>query len=113
MLLVWCCFPTQDPIYVLDNNIAIDTTYYLENQLAKPLLRVFEPILGDTKAQTELLKGSHTLSKTVVKSVTGGLAAFAKVKATCIGCKALLPGGSGAVCKHCKKKESEIFQDEV
>ena len=37
-------------------------------------------------------EGSHTLSKTVVKSMTGGLAAFAKVRATCIGCKALLTG---------------------
>lgn len=45
----------QDPIYVLENNIPIDTTYYLENQLAKPLLRIFEPILGDSKAKTELL----------------------------------------------------------
>nr|QZX63221.1 DNA polymerase delta subunit 1 [Halisarca dujardinii] len=104
---------SEDPIYVLDKNIAIDTTYYLENQLAKPLLRVFEPILGDSKAKTELLKGSHTFSKTVAKSVTGGLAAFAKVKATCIGCKALLPSDTSAVCKHCKEKESEIYQNEM
>ena len=46
-------------------------------------------------------EGSHTLSKTVVKSVTGGLAAFAKVKATCIGCKALLPGGSECLSHYC------------
>lgn len=45
----------EDPIYVLENNIPIDTAYYLENQLAKPLLRIFEPILGDSKAQSELL----------------------------------------------------------
>jgi DNA polymerase delta subunit 1 len=38
---------SEDPIYVLDNNVPIDTKYYLENQLAKPLLRIFEPILGD------------------------------------------------------------------
>ena len=37
----------EDPIYVLENNIPIDTKYYLENQLSKPLLRIFEPILGD------------------------------------------------------------------
>ena len=45
----------EDPIYVLEHNIPIDTVYYLENQLAKPLLRIFEPILGDSKAQSELL----------------------------------------------------------
>jgi DNA polymerase delta subunit 1 len=38
---------SEDPIFVLENNIPIDTKYYLENQLSKPLLRIFEPILGD------------------------------------------------------------------
>ena len=38
---------SEDPLYVLENNIPIDTRYYLENQLSKPLLRIFEPILGD------------------------------------------------------------------
>lgn len=38
---------SEDPIYVLENNIPIDTKYYLENQLSKPLMRIFEPILGD------------------------------------------------------------------
>ncbi len=37
----------EDPIYVLENNLPIDTKYYLENQLSKPLLRIFEPILGE------------------------------------------------------------------
>lgn len=46
---------SEDPIYVLENNIPIDTTYYLENQLSKPLLRIFQPILGDKKAESELL----------------------------------------------------------
>lgn len=45
----------QDPIYVLENNIPIDTQYYLENQLSKPLLRIFEPILGEKKAESILL----------------------------------------------------------
>ncbi|KAG9481511.1 hypothetical protein GDO78_010637 [Eleutherodactylus coqui] len=46
---------SEDPIYVLENNIPIDTQYYLEQQLAKPLLRIFEPILGETKAESVLL----------------------------------------------------------
>lgn len=44
----------EDPIYVLENCIPIDANYYLENQLSKPLLRIFEPILGD-KAESILL----------------------------------------------------------
>ena len=42
---------SEDPIYVLETNTPIDTKYYLENQLSKPLMRIFEPILGD-KAPT-------------------------------------------------------------
>jgi DNA polymerase delta subunit 1 len=41
----------EDPIWVLDNNIPIDTRYYLDNQLKNPLLRIFEPILKDAEAQ--------------------------------------------------------------
>ena len=37
----------EDPAYVLQNNIPIDNKHYLTNQLAKPLARIFEPILGD------------------------------------------------------------------
>jgi DNA polymerase delta subunit 1 len=42
---------SEDPIYVLENNVPIDTKYYLDNQLAKPLGRIFEPIVGERKAQ--------------------------------------------------------------
>jgi len=37
----------EDPLYVLEHNIPIDTKYYLDNQLAKPLERIFEPIMGE------------------------------------------------------------------
>jgi DNA polymerase delta subunit 1 len=47
----------EDPIYVLENNISIDFQHYLTNQLSKPLMRLFEPILGDGKAESVLLKG--------------------------------------------------------
>lgn len=103
---------SEDPIYVLENNIPIDTQYYLENQLSKPLLRIFEPILGEKKAESVLLRGDHTRTKTFVMSKVGGLSAFTKKKSTCIGCKAVLDNNN-AVCKHCKVKESEIYQKEI
>lgn len=46
---------------MLENSIPIDTQYYLEQQLSKPLLRIFEPILGESKAESVLLsKNTHT-----------------------------------------------------
>ncbi|XP_043915313.1 DNA polymerase delta catalytic subunit [Protopterus annectens] len=103
---------SEDPIYVLENNIPIDTQYYLEQQLAKPLLRIFEPILGEAKAEAILLKGEHTRCKTVLTSKVGGLMAFAKKRSTCIGCKAVLDE-DGAVCDYCKLNLSELYQKEI
>lgn len=103
---------SEDPIFVLENNIPIDTQYYLEQQLSKPLLRIFEPILGESKAESILLKGDHTRCKTVMTSRIGGLMAFAQKRSTCIGCRAVLTTDV-AVCDFCKKKESELYQKEV
>lgn len=104
----------EDPIYVLENSVPIDCTYYLENQLAKPLLRIFEPILGD-KAESVLLRGEHTRTKSVVTSKVGALAAFTKKRESCLGCKALLSSGceKGALCQHCLPKQSNLYQNEL
>lgn len=104
----------EDPIYVLENCVPIDANYYLENQLAKPLLRIFEPILGD-KAESILLRGEHTRTRAVVTSKVGGLAAFTKKKESCLGCKALLPKGyeARAICPHCEANEASLYQREL
>ncbi len=102
----------EDPIYVLENNIPIDAQYYLTNMLSKPLLRIFEPILGE-KAESTLLRGEHTLTKTVVTSKVGALSAFTKKRATCIGCKVPLKKDTEALCEHCGKKVSDIYQKQI
>lgn len=35
----------EDPIYVLEHGKALDYQYYVENQLRKPLMRIFEAIM--------------------------------------------------------------------
>lgn len=104
----------EDPIYVLENCIPIDSKYYLENQLAKPLLRIFEPILGD-KAESILLRGEHTRTKSVVTSKVGALAQFTKKREACLGCKALLQKGyeTKALCQHCENNEAALYQQEL
>eukprot|EP00878_Enallax_costatus_P031098 GHUV01033960.1.p2 GENE.GHUV01033960.1~~GHUV01033960.1.p2 ORF type:complete len:113 (+),score=19.68 GHUV01033960.1:113-451(+) len=47
----------EDPIYALENNLPIDVQHYLDHQLAQPLMRIFEPVCKDVKA--ELLSGEH------------------------------------------------------
>ncbi|KAL9083568.1 MAG: hypothetical protein Q9159_005696 [Coniocarpon cinnabarinum] len=102
----------EDPIYVLENNLSIDTKYYLDNQLAKPLGRIFEPILGEKKAG-QLLTGEHTRSINVAAPATGGLMKFAKKTQTCMGCKKPLAGkdeSAGAVCENCRPRFGELYQ---
>ncbi|ODQ54350.1 hypothetical protein SAICODRAFT_208664 [Saitoella complicata NRRL Y-17804] len=105
---------SEDPIYVLENNLPIDTKYYLENQLSKPLMRIFEPILGE-KANL-LLAGDHTRSISVAapSASVGGLMRFAVKTETCMGCKTpLKPGQKGAVCPNCAARVGELYQKQL
>ncbi|KAG9119515.1 DNA-directed DNA polymerase delta, partial [Ceratobasidium sp. 392] len=67
---------SEDPLFVLEHSIPIDTKYYLDNQLSKPLMRIFEPILGE-KAAGALLSGSHTRAIQIATPTIGGLMKFA------------------------------------
>ena len=103
---------SEDPIYVLENNVPIDTKYYLDNQLAKPLTRIFEPILGETKARS-LLTGDHTRTISVAAPSVGGLMKFAKKTQTCMGCKKPLNSkteSQGAVCANCGPRVGELYK---
>ncbi|KAH9967292.1 DNA polymerase family B-domain-containing protein [Russula dissimulans] len=106
---------SEDPIYVLENNIPIDTKYYLENQLSKPLLRIFEPILGE-KANS-LLSGEHTRTIQIATPTIGGLMKFAVKTITCLGCKTPLRANNsvtnGAVCDNCRPRVNELYQKQV
>jgi DNA polymerase delta subunit 1 len=97
---------SEDPIYVLENNIPIDTQYYLENQLSKPLMRIFEPILDNP---TELLQGDHTRAVKISAPSMGAMAKFTVKLDTCLGCKATLKKGSVLVCDFCRPKVPEIY----
>jgi DNA polymerase delta subunit 1 len=106
---------SEDPLYALENNVPLDTTYYLKNQLSKPLLRIFEPIIGE-RAESVLLRGEHT-RKIVTATPTvakGGMMAFAVRKKTrCVGCNTLVDLGSDgkeqALCRHCKSNEDILY----
>ncbi|KAF2102393.1 catalytic subunit DNA polymeras-like protein delta [Rhizodiscina lignyota] len=103
---------SEDPIYVLENNLPIDTKYYLDNQLAKPLERIFEPIMGEKKAAS-LLTGEHTRTISVAAPTMGGLMKFAKKTQTCMGCKKPLISAEerdGAVCANDRHRFPELYQ---
>ena len=81
----------------------------------------------------ELLQGEHTrsIALSTPTAAAGGIMRFAKVKKTCLGCKAPLPevavaaaskkencgggdsgdgsDGGSALCKHCAPRRAEIY----
>ncbi|KZP01626.1 delta DNA polymerase [Calocera viscosa TUFC12733] len=104
---------SEDPLYVLENNVPIDTRYYLDNQLSNPLMRIFEPILGE-KAKS-LLAGEHTRAIQIATPTIGGLMKFAVRTVTCLGCKTPMrvnnsKNPNGAVCNNCRPRLAELYQ---
>lgn len=103
----------EDPLYVLEHNIAIDPTYYLENQLRKPLERIFEPILQNLDG---LFEGEHTRTVKVstASSSLGGLMRFTRKRKRCLGCKTPLDVcGKEAVCAHCHDHKPELYMAQL
>lgn len=94
---------SEDPLYALEHSLPIDSKYYLDNQLSKPLMRIFEPILGEKKAK-ELLTGSHTRTVAMAAPKTGGLMRFAKKTELCKSCKSPLPRDDQLLCDNCISK---------
>lgn len=41
----------EDPIFALEHNLPIDAQHYLDHHLSQPLLRIFEPIMGEKRAK--------------------------------------------------------------
>eukprot|EP01103_Thecamoeba_quadrilineata_P016524 TRINITY_DN5549_c0_g1_i2.p1 TRINITY_DN5549_c0_g1~~TRINITY_DN5549_c0_g1_i2.p1 ORF type:complete len:198 (+),score=29.12 TRINITY_DN5549_c0_g1_i2:307-900(+) len=103
----------EDPLYVLENNIPLDTKYYLEHQLALPLTRLFEPIMENPSS---LLNGDHTLSifKPTPTPQKGNITQFAKRLEKCQGCRGNLDtSNSRVLCSNCRPREGDIYRDKV
>jgi DNA polymerase delta subunit 1 len=93
----------EDPIYALEHNVPVDVQHYLDHHLAQPLMRIFEPVLKNPR---ELLSGEHTRSISVAtpSAAAGGIMRFARVRATCLGCRAPLPDAPAAGAGGCGGK---------
>ena len=103
---------SEDPVYVLDNNLPIDVEYYLHNQLSKPLQRIFEPIIDNTET---LLSGDHTrvIRKPTPTARKGGIMMFAVKTLKCLGCKTPISDEERTFCLNCRPREPEIFMQKV
>lgn len=96
----------EDPIYVLENNIPIDSQYYLD-MLSRPLIRIFSPILENPEAS--LLHGDHTRTISIPRPKKGGIIGFVTVEKSCQGCKASLSKDSAYLCDRCQETAPLIY----
>lgn len=114
----------EDPLYVMRNELPINTTYYIEKQIMKPLCKIFTPLLapdectfkynakGERKDKTlkeyknltaykALFTGSHMQVLNKKTSVRGSLSGFITKSTRCIACKS---PSETPVCMSCTGK---------
>jgi len=104
----------EDPLYVLEHDIAIDPMHYIDHGLRPPLARLFENVVKD--ADKQFFAGAHT-RKVVNRVATGGAGALGMAKfitksIQCLGCKGMIK--EGAFCPSCKKdKEPQVVMQKL
>jgi len=98
----------ESPMYALQNDLPIDYTYYIENQLKMPLTRIFEHIISEEKMYS-LFHGKHM--KTMVKQTpkVGGIASFVVKLKSCLECRVLIEEGN--LCEECSKNKVLIHSN--
>ncbi|SSD60792.1 probable DNA polymerase delta catalytic subunit [Saccharomycodes ludwigii] len=96
----------EDPLYVLENNIPIDSKYYLNNQLQNPIISIIAPIIGEKQATSMFVVKSIKIS---TPKSTGGLMGFMRKVETCKNCKKPLEKGEGPLCKGCQNQTTEYY----
>lgn len=93
---------SEDPLYVIEKGLQIDREYYIEQQLSKPLYRLFEPIMEDVSI---LFHGEHTRKAEQSGTYNGPLNAFVKSVEECVGC-----GKRGCIiCTSCRPEFGQHY----
>jgi DNA polymerase delta subunit 1 len=118
---------SEDPVFAMENNIPIDTDYYLNQQLSGPLTRLFSPIMDNI---TPLLNGPHTRKirkpqavfnassngKNNSSNSTSSILSFVRVDRSCIGCRVKLGAEDNKeknICRNCEEKEGEYYMEGI
>merc|ERR1712025_817774 len=82
----------------------IDADYYIEQQLKPPLMRLFEPVIGQDQPKVAAMLFDGDKARKVAtpsKSAKGGLGAFIRRGERCLACRAALPNAN-AFCAACE-----------
>lgn len=97
----------EDPVYAMEHNIPLDMDYYINNQLKKPMKRIFGPVLGtadmtvdqaEELAERVLFTGEHVRRKVLATPTDMGIGKFCVRRPRCRVCG--VPG-----CRSCETEE--------
>ena len=97
----------EDPVYAMEHDIPLDVDYYINNQLKKPMRRIFGPVLGTadmTEEQAEelaervLFTGEHVRRKVLATPTDVGIGRYCVQRPRCRVCG--VPD-----CRSCETKE--------
>lgn len=108
----------EDPLYAINHQVPLNITYYIENQLRKPLTRFFKHIIGEARTEG-IFRGEHTRRRVrppmPEKPKKGSIMAFAVVKKTCKECRATFDPKktkNGFLCQACVQEHGPKLLEE-
>ncbi|AGO14239.1 AaceriAFL189Wp [[Ashbya] aceris (nom. inval.)] len=96
----------ENPLYVLEQNIQLDSKYYLTTQLQNPVVSIIAPIIGEKQANAMFIVKSIKIATSNQK---GGLMGFIKKVQTCKGCRGPLRKNEGPLCYSCRERSGELY----
>lgn len=105
----------EDPMYALEHHLPINTQYYMDKQILKPIIRIFKPIYPN--AASRLTHGEHTrrIARHIRLDATKGLGRFVTTHTPCMGCGISIDAArvtsSNAVpiCSNCEPRRLDLF----
>jgi DNA polymerase elongation subunit (family B) len=104
----------EDPLHVVQHNLAIDYHMYNETQLAKPIYRLFQFFPGITESL--FINGPHVQGKPPKRktgNIGGVMGRFVVQYNTCLGCGRSLRGASSKqVCAACMPQKDVLVNEE-
>ncbi|CAD8059734.1 unnamed protein product [Paramecium primaurelia] len=96
----------EDPVEVLEKDFPIDFDYYVNNQIKKPIMRLFEFVIPNPES---IFVGDHTMSRYIPKvNINSALGKFVQKRTACLNCKKVIKENE-ALCNFCHDKTLEIM----
>ncbi|KAK1443519.1 DNA polymerase catalytic subunit [Babesia gibsoni] len=91
----------EEPLYVVENNIPIDTQHYMD-AIKTTLMRVFEVVIENPES---LFSGDHTRYVSTSSLSDSALSMFMKKAERCLGCRSVIK--IPPFCDHCSKSKQQ------